>query len=175
MGGALSVTSIVGQGSTFTVRLPLRRAAHTSAPAVRAGAADTGLAGASLLLVEANPLAQSVLKAALGPQVASVEVVPTLAAALTALGDRPFDLVLAEGRTLADGEEPFAGLAPLVAAAGRGRVSILWGGAPEEVASLTDAGAHHVARKPISATDLVVELQHLFSAADDGQPMRLAV
>jgi CheY-like chemotaxis protein len=179
MGGELSVTSTVGEGSTFTVRLPLRRAALGAAPAGRAeGSGAVGLAGASVLLVEANPLAQSVLKAALGPRVATIEVAATLPSALTLLNSRPFDLVLAEGRTLADGDDALGGLASLRTAAGDGRLSVLWGGAPADAPSLVERGAHHVAAKPISTADLLLELQSLFSTAADGlerSPAPLAV
>jgi signal transduction histidine kinase len=166
MGGDLSVRSTLGEGSAFTVRLPLRRAEGRQ-PAAEAA----GLGAVALLLVEANPLAQGMLKAALSPQVARLEVVGSADAALDALKTRGFDLVLAEGGTLAQADtDATAGLARLAVAAGQARLSVLWGGAAEDVAGLLQAGAERVVRKPISAGDLVAELEALCGAPREPRP-----
>jgi signal transduction histidine kinase/CheY-like chemotaxis protein len=164
MGGALSVRSTLGEGSVFSVRLPLRRVEgrETAAPAPQAG-----FGAASVLLVEANPLAQGVLKAALGPHVAHVEAVGSLEAALSALAARRVGLVLAEGATLAQGDgDAAAAMARLAAQVAGARISVLWGGPPEEIARLMTAGAAQVVRKPIATGELVSELKSLWERAD---------
>jgi signal transduction histidine kinase len=154
MGGELTVSSTLGEGSVFRIVLPLRRVSREAAPASVAGQR-----GPSILLVEANPLAQSVLKAAFAPHAERIEIAASLDAAMATLQSRDFDVVLAEGGAL--GGAP--GLDRLAACPGAARICVLWAGAAEDVDQLLRGGADHVARKPISTGDLVAELKSLWA------------
>lgn len=165
MGGELAVRSRLGAGSTFTLRLPLRRAEVVEPAPKPAAPGATGLSGAAVLLVEANPLAQSVLKAALAEHVERLDIASSLEDAASTLRNRSFDLVLVDGKTVAEAEDLApAALAKLAGEARGARLAVLWAGADEAVAALREAGADHVARKPIAADRLVDELALLFVA-----------
>jgi signal transduction histidine kinase/ActR/RegA family two-component response regulator len=156
MGGVIAVRSEVGRGSTFTVRLPLVRAA-AQPPAEAAPPAD-GLAGAAVLLVDGNPLFQRVLKAALTDHVASIEIVGSAEAALEALRSRRFGLILAEGRSLG-ASAPQEDVARLRREAPDARIAVLWEGAVEAEGVLESAGADQVLRKPLTNEALVMQLK----------------
>ena len=162
MGGAISVTSEVGRGSTFTVALPLTRAAEPEADAEPDADQAVGapLSACRLLVVEANPLAQSVLRSALSGEVRGIEIVGGVEAALELLGVQRFDHVLADGAALAaDLDDRVANLARVVQAAAA-PVSLLWPGPDEAlVQRLCAAGATEVLAKPISPADLLAALR----------------
>ncbi|MBL8770672.1 MAG: CHASE2 domain-containing protein [Phenylobacterium sp.] len=161
MGGDLTVESELGAGSRFTVRLPLRRVhAETAAPV------GESLAAAALLLVEGNPLAQGLMRAALGSEVAALEMAATLDEARAALAVRRFDIVLVEGKALAATDSPAADALPsLVDASAGARVAVLWAGSPDDAGSLEAAGADIVVQKPVGAADLAAALKGLCGAA----------
>ncbi len=96
MGGAVTVTSKQGQGSTFRVMLPLPVA---DAPALEAPVSAPPVAAAGgeaqrILAVDDNAMNQAVLKALLQPTGAQVEYVTSGQAAIEAFRRGAFDLVL---------------------------------------------------------------------------------
>lgn len=92
MQGSLHIDSEVGVGSTFTVRIPCRPAAPPSALDAEPGGAR--LRSLRILVAEDNPTNQLVAERMLTRLGMDVTVVGTGAAALQALEDREFDVVL---------------------------------------------------------------------------------
>jgi signal transduction histidine kinase/CheY-like chemotaxis protein len=161
MGGELVVESRLGVGSRFTVRLPLTEIGAAG------GAAATALRDAMVLLVEANPLARGVLKAALSSRVAGLEIVGALPEAREVVARRACDLVLIEGKTLAEsGRDAGEVLAAFAEAAGEARIVVLWAGAADEGRQLEAFGADLVVQKPIGAGELAERLMTLFASDD---------
>lgn len=94
MGGAISVTSREGEGSAFTVTLPLERG---EAPAEEFAPADPSEAepeALHILAAEDNPTNQQVLKAVMESLGIEVDVVADGKAALEAWRTGAFDLIL---------------------------------------------------------------------------------
>jgi CheY-like chemotaxis protein len=67
MGGDITLQSVVGLGSTFTVRLPLERATAEAGPAAQAPRTDLPLPGLRVLAAEDNEMNQLVLRTLLEP------------------------------------------------------------------------------------------------------------
>ncbi len=158
MGGEITVASRLGEGSVFTVRLPLAvAAAPEAAPAPVADDVGPGL---EILLAEDNPtntLVATRLLARLGHRVATaVDGV----AALAALAERRFDVVLMDVmmprmdgltaiRKIRAGETPEPGV-PIVALTANAL-------AEDREAALA-AGADAFATKPVSAEKLAAAI-----------------
>jgi CheY-like chemotaxis protein len=88
MHGEISARSTPGQGSTFTLRIPLR-AAETEA-----GVALAGARAPLILAVEDNPVGLTILKRALERRHVKVDGAVSGADALAAASERRYDLVL---------------------------------------------------------------------------------
>ena len=168
MGGSIGVSSEMGRGSVFEVVLPLRRGAAIE-PAPQAavdGARPQRLGDCRLLIVEANPLAQSVLRSTLGPRVREIEVAPSGEDALAALKVSPCDHLLADGAGLGGSEEErLQRLEEIAAAAGAAAISLMWPSPDDELRQrLLAAGAAQVLAKPITPADLAAALEQWFLA-----------
>jgi signal transduction histidine kinase/CheY-like chemotaxis protein len=170
MGGTLTVESQPGEGSVFEVRLPLRRAAAAAndvaaAPEVPADSFER----AAVLVVEANPIAQSALKAALEPHVGRLELAASCEAATSLLRSRRFDILLAEGKSVSlGGQGAGQAIASLREETAGAHLAILWAGAEDEIPGLLAHGADQVVRKPIGTVELVKVLQDAYGARLDG-------
>ncbi|WP_425998720.1 CHASE2 domain-containing protein [Caulobacter sp. DWR1-3-2b1] len=163
MGGELSVDSQLGVGSRFAIKLPLRAAVATS----ETTAQPASLAAASVLLVESNPLARGVLRAALSDQVAALEIVESTAQAREAIALRGCDLLLVEGKALSVFERSAIEVLDEFAGTVRGaKIVVLWGGEAAEGLRLQEAGADLVVQKPIAASGLVERLKTVFTFHD---------
>jgi CheY-like chemotaxis protein len=165
MGGDIDVASSLGAGSAFTIRLPLIR---VIVPVTESGSkrgAIGRLAAAELLLIEANPLSQGILRALIEPRVRKLHVQPDLAEALKALADGGIDHVLADGATLGL-DTAVAGRLADAALAHHALVSILWPSPDDAIAAaLEDRGAHLIA-KPITPPELLNALEMIYPRDD---------
>ena len=94
MGGEIRVISEPGRGSSFTVELPLRRAAAPPASGAAEADAEAQLAGVRVLLAEDHPTNQKVVELILEAAGVRLVVVESGREALEALAASPFDLVL---------------------------------------------------------------------------------
>jgi CheY-like chemotaxis protein len=167
MGGSIGVESELGQGSVFTIILPLRRSAE-AAPEP-AAAPDGGpvceLAGCRLLIVEANPLAQSVLRGALAAKTRDLEIIASAEEALEALKLGVFDHVLADGGALGASEDEKLQRLEELASVSATAISVMWPSPDEAIRSrLLEAGAAQVLAKPITPQNLLAALTGWFAA-----------
>jgi signal transduction histidine kinase/tetratricopeptide (TPR) repeat protein/CheY-like chemotaxis protein len=164
MGGDVEVASTLGAGSTFTLTLPLERGAAEIARADRPAA--TSLATAELLMIEPNPLGQGIMRALLAGECANVQFVIDVPAALEVLDKGGVDHVIAEGSAL--GLDPAAaGELAAACAAAQTRFTLLWREpTPELLVAFAEQGVTHVVAKPISAPDLLSEMNRVY-----GQPI----
>ena len=152
MGGTLGVESQVGEGSTFTLILPLVRAGA-------AAAASAGASGGVFLIIEANLLTQSVLKSVAAPLGLPVETTASPETAAEVLSGGYITVALVDAAALGvDREARVAAIAGLVAAGARG-LAVTWPSPdPEDIEAALAAGAVKVIAKPISAARLTEAL-----------------
>ena len=173
MDGDITIESEVGKGSVFIVTLPLTRVEDPVEVVTEDNGVQDGpktLADCTVLLVEANPLAQSMMKAALGANVRALEIVGSGALALSALEQKHFDHVLAEGAAAQmPDKERMESIRTLVAAAGHTPLSVLWSQPTEQdITTLTALGVALVLAKPISPQGIVERLKESCEALPDG-------
>jgi signal transduction histidine kinase len=165
MGGDIGLASVLGEGSTVTVRLPLERPAAQAADARadRRGA-PRALQDCRVLVCDSNPLTQAVIKATLAPQAQSVEAVGSCEEAQRAGGR--FDLVLVDAAALgAERQARLAALRSLAADAAPAVVAVMIPDIGEDEAGrLLGAGAAQIIKKPIAASALAGELRDGFTA-----------
>jgi two-component system, sensor histidine kinase and response regulator len=165
MGGRLAVRSVLGQGSEFELRLPLREAKPpVNAPAARAGLGALPLAGLRLLVAEDNAVNQLVIEQLLRSAGAQVLLVADGAAAVEEVNADPdgFDAVLMDVQMpVMDGFEAtrrIVGLAPGLPVVGQTAHAL-----PEERARCLACGmVAHVA-KPLEIDRLVATLRAVTS------------
>jgi signal transduction histidine kinase len=156
LGGDISVEGAEGQGSRFTVDLPL-------VPAEAPADAVAKVSGqGTMLVLDRNPIARSMLKTLLEPRVGTLRFLATPDEALAALGEGEVThLVMDEGTIKAAGDDPFATLGRLAAAAREaGAVgAVLWARPDAEtIARFAELNLDQVIEKPISASALIAAL-----------------
>ncbi|WP_137897675.1 ATP-binding protein [Sphingomonas sp. 2SG] len=153
MGGDVTVTSVVGEGSRFIVDLPLVRAEAATAPAE----ATPGTAG--MLVLDRNPITRSMLRTLMTPHAGVVVATATLDDAVAALATTRFDRLLIDAAALGAVEDAADALQKLAAVAAAADVTILLPSAEDadRIASATD-GSFRSVIKPVSGSTLVAIL-----------------
>jgi len=172
MGGTIALDSRIGEGATFTVRLPLLPVAHVQpSPQVEQNDAPVeALAHARLLIVEQNALTRRILCNMLHGFVGRIESVATIQEAGDRLVAGGIDHVVADA---ASGTEEATGAAPPIerlatlAATTGARMTLLFPPTRAEEAARLVAVRPEVQpiAKPIAAPALVGALDRLYARA----------
>ncbi|HVY34880.1 MAG TPA: ATP-binding protein [Caulobacteraceae bacterium] len=171
MGGDVSVESRDGEGSTFTMALPLRRAAHqpvrSNTPEAAYRPPELGL---RVLAAEDNPTNQLVLKTLL----AAAGVVPTIvgngAEAVAAWRDGGWDVILMDVQMpVMDGPTAVKHIREEEAETGRARtriVALTANAMDHHVREYLEAGMDDYLAKPIAIEKLFAVLSHVQASID---------
>ncbi len=154
MGGDVTVASSAGEGSTFTVAVPLVRAEEDAA-----AAADDNQK--ILLIIDKNPISRAMLKTLFAPRFAALKVAGSIeeAAAIVAAGG--VERIVTDEATIAMDGDAETGISRLAGAP----LSLLWTNPDaDDRVRLTAAGVDQVIAKPIAGAALV---QAIVSAAQN--------
>lgn len=156
MGGDVSVSSVVGQGATFTLVLPLVRVHEATDQATPDPVASgTGMA---TLIVDRNPITRSMFKALLAPHAGPIVFAGSVDEAVTCLAAGGVSRALIDDATIRAGNEPQIALSRIVSAAkgGSAETTLLWPAKAEsERQDLLATGVTRVVAKPVSGAGLV--------------------
>jgi CheY-like chemotaxis protein len=177
MGGRLTVTSLVGRGSTFTCELPLARIA-----AAVAGRVEESSAGAErplrFLAAEDNPTNRLILKALLEVFEADLTIASDGLEALEAFGCAAFDLVLMDIQMpRMGGVEAVRAIRALERDRGTARTPILAVTAnvmSHQISEYLEAGMDGVVAKPLQMASLLAEIERVLTQPAAIAPEMLA-
>jgi len=163
MGGSIAVTSVVGQGTTFTVDLPLPGIDQRDD-----GPDERAAVPSDLLIIDRNPLTRAMLKSMLAAQFTAIEVAADVDEAIGMLAVRSTRAVLYDASGLAadDVRDRSARLID----ANQPIVALLWPASDEDRLTSADLppGAT-IVLKPITGIALAQRLVALFHPTDDRQ------
>ncbi|MNN20063.1 Autoinducer 2 sensor kinase/phosphatase LuxQ [compost metagenome] len=161
MGGNLRAESVVGQGSTFTLEIPLPwRLVEVEEQAILAGTQDQG-AGETVLLVEDNPVNQTVIEAMLRSLGFQVQLVSDGLQALQAVREQAYAAILMDCRL--PGLDGYATTRQIRAADGPNRdapiIALTANALQGDRETCLAAGMNDYLAKPFKRSDLSLALQ----------------
>ncbi|MDP3747448.1 MAG: ATP-binding protein [Phenylobacterium sp.] len=181
MGGVISVESREGQGSVFTVELPLERGemAAPSTVVVQAAAEDADEGALRLLAAEDNPTNQQVLAAVMGSLGIEIDIVADGKLAFEAWRDGAYDLILMDIQMpVMDGIDSARAIRAAEAEHGRPRtpiVALTANALSHQVEEYLAAGMDGHVAKPIEISKLYDAISRALSeAATAGAPQASA-
>jgi PAS domain S-box-containing protein len=167
-GGHISYERAPGGGASFRIDLPPAPPRHTPPPQARPASAATplppGLAKRTILLVDDDPAVRRLVQALFGREGHTVDVARTAEQALELAGQRPFDLVLADGQVGVKGKlfvEELVGRYPEL----RARTLVATGDIRPVTEELLERLGLRYVRKPFNLRDLREEAARLWAEA----------
>jgi len=170
MGGAIDVESREGQGSTFTVELPLARGEPTEAAAAAESHGDDG--DLRLLAAEDNPTNRQVLQAVMDSLGIDVDIVPDGQEAVEAWRTGGYDLILMDIQMpVMDGIAAAREIRSLEAKEGRRRIPIVAltaNALTHQIEEYLAAGMDGHVAKPIEIAKLYEAISATLTAAAAG-------
>jgi signal transduction histidine kinase len=171
MNGDVTLDSVEGQGATFTLSLPLLRAAAPQEQTI-VPEAD----GSALLIVDRNPITRAMLRAILAPRAGSVEFASSLEEVSGRVSAGGVALVLVDDATARASEDLGAALEILARAAqlAGSETALLWAGLDDaQRDELAATGIARIIAKPIAGPALAAALYPV-KTCDDTAPNHLA-
>jgi PAS domain S-box-containing protein len=159
MGGKIRVASKLGEGSTFSFCVPLRRAASDTLPEPEDTRSGKPIAGRRLILVvEDIELNQEIAVAMLEGAGHYVEVADNGAEAVRMIRDKSYDLILMDIQMpVMDGVTATKTIRAMKGDAGRVPIIAMTANVlPDEVRRFFAAGMNGHIRKPVDRNDLIV-------------------
>lgn len=151
MGGDVAVGSVVGEGATFTLILPLVRADSVAEE-------DACVAGDCMLVVDRNPITRSMFRSMFASY-SDVIFAGSVDEATARLSEGGIVRVLIDDSTVRLGDDSLASLAAIVDASGGADVTLLWPVSSEvERDSLLATGVDRIITKPVSGAKLVAAI-----------------
>ena len=163
LGGSIELVSASGEGSCFTVRLPLKAVGGDFAELTTG---SSSLSQASVLVVERNLANHALMRMLLAPETRAVDIAFSVDDAMERMQTEHFDHLIIEGASAGDaGRTAIDGIRALVceAAQSHARTSLL--AAPSDqlgAAEMFASGCDQVILKPIGAAELIASLKRVY-------------
>lgn len=166
MGGDVSVSSIEGQGATFTLVLPVLRVLATRVDAI------SPEAGPVTLVLDRNPITRSMFRTLLAPACGPIGFAATVDEAIARLASGDVVRILIDDVTIRAGaDDLLVELARLAVAARGVETTLLWPVSAEaERRELLQTGVTRVVSRPVSGDALLVTMLHRSVSKNNSNP-----